>query len=188
MCPTLCNLMDCSLPASFIHGIFQARILEWVAISFPRASSRPRDQTLASHTAGRLKCLQMSYLSFLFSFSVKQIIRCILCGCFHSHKPWVVACSSVWPNVSLYLVVSWSILNVGKSIEILILVNIFMTLKCFICVLWSSLDRSSLREREKFYMSINLALCIPISLSIFISISIYNISIYTYSSIYISLF
>ena len=53
----------------------------------PRASSRPRDQTLVSHTAGRLKCLQMSFLSFLFSFSVKQIIRCILCGCFHSHKP-----------------------------------------------------------------------------------------------------
>ena len=37
-CPTLCNPMDCSLPGSSIHGIFQARILEWVAISFPRAS------------------------------------------------------------------------------------------------------------------------------------------------------
>ena len=33
-CPTLCNPMDCSLPGSTIHGIFQARILEWVAISF----------------------------------------------------------------------------------------------------------------------------------------------------------
>ena len=37
--------MDCSLPGSPIHGIFQARILEWVAISFSRGSSQPRDQT-----------------------------------------------------------------------------------------------------------------------------------------------
>ena len=33
-CPTLCYLTDCSPPGSFVHGIFQARILEWVAISF----------------------------------------------------------------------------------------------------------------------------------------------------------
>ena len=35
-CPTLCDPMDCSLPGSSIHGIFQARVLEWVAISFSR--------------------------------------------------------------------------------------------------------------------------------------------------------
>ena len=35
-CPTLCNLIDCSPPVSFIYGIFQAKILEWVAISFSR--------------------------------------------------------------------------------------------------------------------------------------------------------
>ena len=44
-CPTLCDLMDCSLPGSSVHGIFQARILEWVAISFSRGSYQPRDQT-----------------------------------------------------------------------------------------------------------------------------------------------
>ena len=38
-CPTLCDPMDCSLPGSSVHGIFQARILEWVAISFSRGSS-----------------------------------------------------------------------------------------------------------------------------------------------------
>ena len=38
-CPTLCDPMDCSLPGSSIHGIFQARTLEWVAISFSRRSS-----------------------------------------------------------------------------------------------------------------------------------------------------
>ena len=44
-CPALCGPMDCSLPGSAIHGIFQARILEWAAISFSRGSSQPRDRT-----------------------------------------------------------------------------------------------------------------------------------------------
>ena len=52
-CPTLCDPMDCSLPGSSVHRIFQARILEWVTISFSRGSSRPRDRTRASHIAGR---------------------------------------------------------------------------------------------------------------------------------------
>ena len=51
-CPTLCDPMDCSLPGSTIHGGFQARILEWVAISFSRRSSRPRDWTWVSHMVG----------------------------------------------------------------------------------------------------------------------------------------
>ena len=44
-CPTLCKPMDCSLPGSSVHGISQAKILKWVAISFSRGSSQPRDQT-----------------------------------------------------------------------------------------------------------------------------------------------
>ena len=47
-CPTLCDPMDCSLPCSSVHGIFQAIILEWIAISFSRGSSRPRDRTQVS--------------------------------------------------------------------------------------------------------------------------------------------
>ena len=43
-CPTLCNPMDCSPPGSSVHGIFQARVLEWVAISFSRGSFWPRDR------------------------------------------------------------------------------------------------------------------------------------------------
>ena len=35
-CPTLCDPLDCSLPGSSVHGIFQARVLEWVAISFSK--------------------------------------------------------------------------------------------------------------------------------------------------------
>ena len=48
-CPTLFGSMDCSPPGSSAHGIFQARILEWVAISFSRESSQPRDQTRISN-------------------------------------------------------------------------------------------------------------------------------------------
>ena len=43
--PTLCDSMECSLPGSSVHGIFQARTLEWAVISYSRASSQPRDRT-----------------------------------------------------------------------------------------------------------------------------------------------
>ena len=47
-CLALCNTVDCSPPGSSVHGIFQARILEWVAMLFSRGSSQPRDGTLVS--------------------------------------------------------------------------------------------------------------------------------------------
>ena len=49
-----CDPMDCSLPGCSVHGILQARILEWVAISFSRGSSSPRNRTQVSCTAGRV--------------------------------------------------------------------------------------------------------------------------------------
>ena len=52
-CLTLSNPMDHSLPGSSVHGIFQAQGLQWVAISFSRGSSLPRDQTQVSCIAGR---------------------------------------------------------------------------------------------------------------------------------------
>ena len=51
-CLSLCDPLDCSSPGSSLHGIFQARILEWVAISFSKWSSPPRDQTCVSCIAG----------------------------------------------------------------------------------------------------------------------------------------
>ena len=54
--PTLCVPMDYSPPGSSVHGTFQARIQEWVAISFSRGSSGPRDQTQISCIAGGLNC------------------------------------------------------------------------------------------------------------------------------------
>ena len=50
--PLRLNPMDCSLPGSSVHGILQARILEWVAVPFSRGSSQPRDQTQVSRIAG----------------------------------------------------------------------------------------------------------------------------------------
>ena len=48
-----CDPIDCSLPGFSLHGILQARILEWVAISFSRGSSQPKNQTEFSCIAGR---------------------------------------------------------------------------------------------------------------------------------------
>ena len=53
VCPTLCDTTDCRLPGSAVLGIPQARILEWVAISFSRVPSQPRDWTYVSCITGR---------------------------------------------------------------------------------------------------------------------------------------
>ena len=53
-CPILCGPMNCSLPGSSVYGIFKARILERVAVSYSRVSSQPRDESLVSPAlAGR---------------------------------------------------------------------------------------------------------------------------------------
>ena len=76
LCPTLCNTMACSLPGSSVHGIFQAILLEWIAISFSRGSSQPRDQTRVSHIVDRRlpseppgkSFFLISLLNFLYLF------------------------------------------------------------------------------------------------------------------------
>ena len=73
-CLTLCDPMDGSPPGSSVHGILQARILEWIAISFSRGSSQPRDRTrspafqvdsLPSEPPGKSKNTGMGSLSLL---------------------------------------------------------------------------------------------------------------------------
>ena len=56
-CLTLCDPIDCSPPGSSVHGILQARLLEWVPMPSSRESSPPRDQTQVSLIAGRFFCL-----------------------------------------------------------------------------------------------------------------------------------
>ena len=90
-CPTLCDSMDCSLPGSSVHGIFQARILKWGAISFSRRS-RPRDWTpvscynaadaLPSEPSGKSRWTLVSRsLSQIWSLSISAatIPSCLVC-------------------------------------------------------------------------------------------------------------
>ena len=65
LCLTLCDPMDCSPTGSSIHEISQARILEWVAISFSRASSQYRDQNYIS-CLGRQDSLPLNHQGSLF--------------------------------------------------------------------------------------------------------------------------
>jgi len=63
--------MDCSLPGSSVHGILQERILEWVAISFSREPSQPRDRTQVSHIADTL--YRVSHQGSIY-FGYQQLI------------------------------------------------------------------------------------------------------------------
>ena len=67
--------MDCSLPGSSVQGILQARILEWVAISFSQASSEPRDQTCNSFVSciGRQVLYYYCHLDSVQFSSVSQL-------------------------------------------------------------------------------------------------------------------
>ena len=66
-CPTLFNSMDYSLPGSSVHGILQARILEWVATSSSRGSSQPRDRTCICY---------ISFIRRLILYHQRQLILC----------------------------------------------------------------------------------------------------------------
>ena len=61
LCLTFCDPMDYSLPGSSVHGIHQARILEWISITFSKGSFRSRDQTWVSCTAGRQILYRLSH-------------------------------------------------------------------------------------------------------------------------------
>ena len=82
-CPTLCNPMDCSPPVSSVHRILQARLLEWVTISFSRGSFQPRNRTWVSRIAGRfftvwatkdqifkVECFRRALMWILWRFSL----------------------------------------------------------------------------------------------------------------------
>ena len=64
LCPTLCDPVGCSLPASSAYGILQAKILEWIAILSSRGSSRPRDWPWVSCIAGRFFSIWATHLTF----------------------------------------------------------------------------------------------------------------------------
>ena len=78
---TLCDPINCSPPGSSVHGILQARILEWVAIPFSRGSSRPRDWTHFTHW--RQILYHLSYLPLISVFpscssQTKPLVICLI--------------------------------------------------------------------------------------------------------------
>ena len=73
LCLTFCDPMDCSLPGSSVHEIFQARVLEWGAVSFSRRSSQPRDRTWVSCIVGRCFTICANFPVSLVAQMVKHL-------------------------------------------------------------------------------------------------------------------
>ena len=119
-CLTLCDPMDCrrSLPDSSVHGILQARILEWVIISFSRGSSRLRDRTRVSCIGGRCFNLwatreavfiMLSYTTFYTHFVesfyyewMLNFVKCFFCIYWDDHMfplillMWCITSIDLW--------------------------------------------------------------------------------------------
>ena len=84
-CPTLSDPMDCSLPGSSVHGIFQTRVLEWSATAFSK-TTKPRWQQICSHGL-------LSILSLLLGFPGGTVVKNLPCQCRSCRRqvfnPWV---------------------------------------------------------------------------------------------------
>ena len=103
--------MDCSQPGSSVHGILQARILEWASISFSRGSSRPRNRTQLSHILGRCFNLwatrEALELSIVVHFSY-QHQNCFLKYIKPEHKNWgSTRCSVTTQRRMIFFPPSW---------------------------------------------------------------------------------
>ena len=85
-CPTLCDSMDCNLLGTLVHGILQARLLEWVAVPSSRGSSLPKDRI----------CVPYAFPSFLGKFFTTSTIWEAPCG------------SKTGPSLAGNTRVSWS--------------------------------------------------------------------------------
>ena len=74
LCPTLSDPMDCSLPGSSIHGIFQARVLEWGAIAFSNVYTKKNSNKLKFLSVNHY--LPQVTLHFKFNFGFNFLITC----------------------------------------------------------------------------------------------------------------
>ena len=142
-CPTLCNPMNCSLSSSSVHGIFQARVLDWIAISFSRGFSQPRNQTRVSHTADR--CFTIWATSFrcrvklfIWLFSCFLRYACIAINFplntafIVSYRFWVVVFSFAFISMHILIsffissVICWLFSSVLFSLHILEFLTVFL--------------------------------------------------------------
>ena len=101
-CQTLCSPLDCSLPRSSVHGIFQARILEWAVTSSSRGSSQPKDRTWSSciSCTGRwiLYCwATWEALSFFKGCQITGLLICqILAWNWHLNYQFIYSASNLF--------------------------------------------------------------------------------------------
>ena len=116
-CPTLCILVDCSPPGSSVHGISQARIQDWLAISYSRGSSQPKDGTHVSciscigrwvlYNSATWEAQQGINIKFLIVGKLKISFRLKRCCCSVSKSsltlqiPWTAAYLSFTISQSL---------------------------------------------------------------------------------------
>ena len=98
----LCNPMDCSLPGSSVHATLQARIMEWVAITFSRVSSQPWDRTQVSCTASRwfTHYLLQGIFPTLGSNSRSPALQADDLPLSHQGSPWTLP-YIYWKRISL---------------------------------------------------------------------------------------
>ena len=118
-CLTLCDPTDCSPPGSFVHGILQARTLEWVAIPFSRGSSQRRDQTQVScigrlflhhpsHRGRRVIDLKWAYISYVTFLSVTFVVFQIHVQKRHHSSPLAVGVPCTLSRLNSHKYPSWS--------------------------------------------------------------------------------
>ena len=102
-CLTLCDPMDYSPPGSSVHGIFQARVLEWVAIFFSRGSSQPRDRTWVSHIVSRrfTDWATREVMNIYFNFNFKLITNIFFF--YYKYVLWNVWSTLYWKIICLKL-------------------------------------------------------------------------------------
>ena len=123
-CLTLCNPGDCSLPGFSIHGIFQARVLEWVAISFSRGFSRPRDRTRVSCIVGR--CFTIVWkIANLWKMQIVRISKSLGFKSTQGYQPTVTEInthflqhSSLKSTLRSTLASMWSLGNGAENIRL----------------------------------------------------------------------
>ena len=98
-CLTLCNPVGCSPPGSSVHGILQARILEWVAIFFSRPSSQPRDRTQVSRIAGRRFNLWATITAHIMEQPLQLLTRNLINYLCPFVAVWITGLRSpTWPS------------------------------------------------------------------------------------------
>ena len=142
----LCNPMDCSPPGSSVHGIFQARILEWVVIPFSRGSSWPRDWTHVSWVS----CIAGGF------FTTEPLGKSFSCAYWpFIYLIWSNVCSESLPKFSLiyfsfYCLLIWTLVKIIDSIYKSLIK--FIICKCFlhsVCVF--SLSWKCPLKHKKFW-------------------------------------